>query len=192
MPAERWRRRLKARQYLRPMASPRTRPCLRRMRRKFERLPPDVLKQAQACVIKIASPDISHKSDVGGVHIGLQSATSAEQAAGEMLARDQDRAARSADRWFHSRTDDQSTARARDHRWHEHRHDIWPDDAIWRRRRRRRGSSRQCPRLAAARHFAGSPNDCRDPHRAPFGRLPRSACCRHRQRSRTCSCESAI
>ena len=47
----------------------------------------DVLKQAQACVIKIASPDISHKSDVGGVHIGLQSATSAEQAAREMLAR---------------------------------------------------------------------------------------------------------
>ena len=47
----------------------------------------DVLKQAQACVIKIASPDISHKSDVGGVHIGLQSATSAERAAREMLAR---------------------------------------------------------------------------------------------------------
>ena len=66
----------------------------------------DVLKQAQACVIKIASPDFSHKSDVGGVHIGLQSATSAEQAAGEMLARVKTRAARSADRWFHSRTDD--------------------------------------------------------------------------------------
>ena len=47
----------------------------------------EVLKQAQACVIKIASPDISHKSDVGGVHLGLQSAISAEQAAGEMLAR---------------------------------------------------------------------------------------------------------
>jgi acetyltransferase len=47
----------------------------------------EVLKQAQACVVKIASPDISHKSDVGGVHIGLQSAISAEQAAVEMLAR---------------------------------------------------------------------------------------------------------
>ncbi|MBY0560472.1 bifunctional acetate--CoA ligase family protein/GNAT family N-acetyltransferase [Hyphomicrobium sp.] len=47
----------------------------------------DVLKQAQACVIKIASPDISHKSDVGGVRLGLESAASSEQAAVEMLTR---------------------------------------------------------------------------------------------------------
>ena len=46
----------------------------------------DLLKQAQACAIKIASPDISHKSDVGGVRLGLESAASAEQAAVEMLA----------------------------------------------------------------------------------------------------------
>jgi acetyltransferase len=46
----------------------------------------DVLKSAQACAIKIASPDISHKSDVGGVHLGLESALSAEQAAVDMLA----------------------------------------------------------------------------------------------------------
>ncbi|WP_045835366.1 bifunctional acetate--CoA ligase family protein/GNAT family N-acetyltransferase [Hyphomicrobium sp. 99] len=46
----------------------------------------EVLKQAQACALKIASPDISHKSDVGGVRLGLESAASAEQAAVEMLA----------------------------------------------------------------------------------------------------------
>jgi len=47
----------------------------------------DMLRSTQACAIKIASSDISHKSDVGGVHLGLQSAISAEQAAVEMLAR---------------------------------------------------------------------------------------------------------
>jgi acetyltransferase len=47
----------------------------------------DILRRAGACVIKIASPDISHKSDVGGVRLGLESADSAEQAAREMLAR---------------------------------------------------------------------------------------------------------
>ena len=47
----------------------------------------DILKTSDACVIKIASPDISHKSDVGGVHLGLESAASAERAAIEMLAK---------------------------------------------------------------------------------------------------------
>ncbi|MET0436110.1 MAG: bifunctional acetate--CoA ligase family protein/GNAT family N-acetyltransferase [Devosia sp.] len=46
----------------------------------------NVLEQAQACALKIVSPEISHKSDVGGVRLGLESASSAEQAAVEMLA----------------------------------------------------------------------------------------------------------
>jgi acetyltransferase len=45
----------------------------------------EILAHAEACVIKIESPDISHKSDVGGVRLGLESAHSAEQAASEML-----------------------------------------------------------------------------------------------------------
>lgn len=45
-----------------------------------------ILKSNDACVIKIASPDISHKSDVGGVHLDLASETAAEQAAIDMLA----------------------------------------------------------------------------------------------------------
>jgi acetyltransferase len=40
-----------------------------------------------ACVVKILSRDISHKSDVGGVRLGLESAAAAEQAAREMIAR---------------------------------------------------------------------------------------------------------
>ncbi len=47
----------------------------------------DILKTNEACVIKIASPDISHKSDVGGVHLNLESAAAAEQAAIDMLAK---------------------------------------------------------------------------------------------------------
>jgi acetyltransferase len=45
-----------------------------------------ILEANDACVIKIASPDISHKSDVGGVKLDLESAAAAEQAAIDMLA----------------------------------------------------------------------------------------------------------
>jgi acetyltransferase len=40
-----------------------------------------------ACVVKILSQDISHKSDVGGVRLGIESAAAAELAAQDMLAR---------------------------------------------------------------------------------------------------------
>jgi acetyltransferase len=40
-----------------------------------------------ACVIKILSDDISHKSDVGGVRLGLERAEEAQQAAEDMLHR---------------------------------------------------------------------------------------------------------
>ncbi len=47
----------------------------------------EILKASEACVIKIASPDISHKSDAGGVHLNLESDAAAEQAAADMLAK---------------------------------------------------------------------------------------------------------
>jgi acetyltransferase len=45
------------------------------------------IAQHGACVIKILSDDISHKSDVGGVRLGLERAAEARQAAEDMLQR---------------------------------------------------------------------------------------------------------
>jgi acetyltransferase len=46
-----------------------------------------LLKQADSVVVKILSDDISHKSDVGGVRLGLRSPKEARHAAARMLAR---------------------------------------------------------------------------------------------------------
>ena len=46
-----------------------------------------VLANENACVVKILSDDISHKSDVGGVRLGLESADLARDAAKAMLER---------------------------------------------------------------------------------------------------------
>ena len=46
-----------------------------------------ILAQNAACVVKIHSRDITHKSDVGGVRLGLESAEAARVAADEMQAR---------------------------------------------------------------------------------------------------------
>lgn len=45
-----------------------------------------ILKSYRACVIKIHSDDISHKSDVGGVRLGITSADEAREAARAMAA----------------------------------------------------------------------------------------------------------
>ncbi|MDB5596348.1 MAG: family N-acetyltransferase [Hyphomicrobiales bacterium] len=46
-----------------------------------------LIAQHGACVIKILSPDITHKSDVGGVVLGLETPEAAVEAARAMLAR---------------------------------------------------------------------------------------------------------
>jgi acetyltransferase len=45
----------------------------------------DMLKADKACVVKILSDDISHKSDVGGVRLAIKSADEAREAARTML-----------------------------------------------------------------------------------------------------------
>lgn len=45
----------------------------------------EILTGTKACVLKIVSPDISHKSDVGGVRLGLRTADEAREAAWSML-----------------------------------------------------------------------------------------------------------
>jgi acetyltransferase len=44
-----------------------------------------LLAQDAACVVKILSDDISHKSDIGGVRLGIEHARDARQAAADML-----------------------------------------------------------------------------------------------------------
>ncbi len=46
-----------------------------------------IIAEHGACVIKILSDDISHKSDVGGVRLGLEHPDEAERAAADMLRR---------------------------------------------------------------------------------------------------------
>jgi acetyltransferase len=50
-----------------------------------ERLAAEMLRTDKACVVKILSDDISHKSDVGGVRLAIKTAAEAREAAGTML-----------------------------------------------------------------------------------------------------------
>jgi len=47
----------------------------------------DILKHDDACVLKILSDDISHKSDIGGVHLAIKSPQEAAEAARTMLSK---------------------------------------------------------------------------------------------------------
>lgn len=52
-----------------------------------EQIAARILREHAACVVKVLSHDISHKSDVGGVRLGLERAGEARQAAEDILAR---------------------------------------------------------------------------------------------------------
>ncbi len=59
-----------------------------------------------AAVVKILSDDISHKSDVGGVRLGLRSADEARRAAEDMLERIARLMPQAEDRGLHRAADD--------------------------------------------------------------------------------------
>lgn len=52
-----------------------------------ERIAAELLKTDRACVVKILSEDITHKSDVGGVRLAIKTAQEAREAAEAMLAK---------------------------------------------------------------------------------------------------------
>ncbi len=52
---------------------------------RVEAIARDIIREHGACVIKVLSDDISHKSDVGGVRLDLQHAEEAGRAAQDML-----------------------------------------------------------------------------------------------------------
>ena len=54
------------------------------------RIAADILKGDKACVVKILSDDISHKSDVGGVRLAIKTAEEAREAARAILAKVRD------------------------------------------------------------------------------------------------------
>ena len=70
------------------------------------------LKQAPNVAIKVLSEDISHKSDVGGVHLGLASPAEARAAAEAMTAARGEGAPRCAAARLHRAADDRVAERA--------------------------------------------------------------------------------
>lgn len=52
-----------------------------------ERIAAELLREHSACVVKVLSHDITHKSDIGGVRLGLARAEEARMAAEDILAR---------------------------------------------------------------------------------------------------------
>ena len=70
------------------------------------------LKQAPNVAIKVLSEDISHKSDVGGVHLGLASPAEARGSAEAMIARVAKARTRCAAARLHRAADDRVAERA--------------------------------------------------------------------------------
>ena len=71
-----------------------------------------------ACVVKVLSDDLSHKSDVGGVRLGLERAEEAQQAAEDILERVARLRPRGARQGLHRAADDPPAAGDRADRRH--------------------------------------------------------------------------
>jgi acetyltransferase len=130
------------------------------------------LTKGWGVVAKILSPDIVHKSEVGGVRLNLTSERAVREAVADILARAR-RETRSAHHRRHDSSDGLAAEGARIDRRDCRRSDLRPGYRIWPRRNRGRGYRRQGSRAAASGSRARARAD--RPHagvtRAP--RLPR-------------------
>lgn len=133
-----------------------------------------------ACVVKIQSSDIIHKSEVDGVALDLKTSDAVRDAAREIMTR---AAARRPDAHIDGVTLHPMVKKrqARIDRWHCGRSDIWPGDIVWQWRRCRRNHRRQGAGAATPRYDVDARLDQPHAHRAPSQRVSR---CTRGERSR--------
>ena len=132
-----------------------------------------------ACVVKILSPDISHKSDVGGVRLGLERPEEAQRAAEDMRERVARRHAQRQARGLHGAAPDPAPQRAGADRRHVGRCRLRAAHPVRRRRHGGRGRARHRQRAAPARPEAGLRPHAADAGVAPAAGLSRPAAGRH-------------
>ena len=106
--------------------------------------------------LKILSPDIVHKSEVGGVRLNLTSEQAVRQAAAEILAGARSRETASADHRRHGVSHDRAPQGARTDRRRRGRSHLRSRHRVRPRRHRGRGHQRQGAGAAAARPRAGA------------------------------------
>ena len=109
------------------------------------------LAQGQTVVAKILSPDIVHKSEVGGVRLNLTDEDAVREAVAEILDAGANPAAAGADSGSHHPSDDTSAEGARADRRHRRRSDIRSGRRLRMRRDRSGGHQRQGAGAAATR-----------------------------------------
>ena len=111
-------------------------------------------------VLKIQSPDIVHKSDVGGVRLDLASEEAVRAAAADILSRAHAARAGRAHRRRDSLSYDCAPEGAGIDYWRRRRSDLRPGHRLRAGRHRRRGHQRQGAGAAPAQSRPGTPPDC--------------------------------
>ena len=134
----------------------------------------ELLEHAPALAVKVLSEDISHKSDVGGVRLGLQSADDARAAAEDIMRRvAKSRPDARLEGFTVQPMIVRPTRRAAARRFGGS--PVRPGHPVRRRRRRDRGGEGQCRGAAAARRRACPRPDAPDAHLQSPQRLSRPA-----------------
>ncbi len=134
-------------------------------------------------VVKLLSKAISHKSDIGGVVLNIETPAAAEQAARAIAGPGARAGAGRRHRRLCRAADGGAQACAGTDPRHEPRSDLRSGDPVRRRRRGGRGHGRHRDRAAAARRRAGRRPDRAHADRPTARRLPRPQAGRPQRRS---------